>query len=633
MMSFREAKHPTESPLEYFERKTEIFRLWGEEHNDAQLIKKVMLTAPRHWEYILMTNYPTTLADFQQRLSAMAVPLCHDPFQPAPRSAPAAAPAQNPFRRGAFRRPMRASAHLIGQAPKLPTPSPRYERDDTVVSKGQTPAMRGMRPCAHCGSPHHWDNDCPKREKKSAKAHFASLSADELRAEADYLEDYEEYLHETGANSLEPVTEEFEALEVTDQSETPGNIPQVETEDLGGLPNLGGSAISQSLITSPISSTTQSSNSMPPPISLFKPVSTLKVSISTCLRTGSILPITTLKPKMPRPPGCAFLGCSAVIAQANALSIHSNPIEITVDTGSEITLISHDALSSMDLPPKVKQGQQVKLIEVTGSSSVTGYVNIPVFFNTDSGSIRLDLEAYVVKGMSTPFILGNDFADQFSISILRESDQTRLQFSEAKWCTSVKTSAVDPYTDVEGKSFKVRVHKSTPKSSKTTPMTRKINKSNKKKKRNTTDFKSEVRAAKNISIPPSHSILVPVDLDFKGHDFIYVEKVMRYNTNPENFYGSPDSIISSDRPFLHISNFSSEVVKVCKGDVLGITHNPSNWLDRASKYSPTQLEELEKHAQFVKSLSKNMETSSTPVEPDPKLSEPAVGGPKTAENL
>ncbi|KZT31560.1 hypothetical protein SISSUDRAFT_1028955, partial [Sistotremastrum suecicum HHB10207 ss-3] len=278
---------------------------------------------------------------------------------------------------------------------------------------------------------------------------------------------------------------------------------------------------------------------------------------------------------MPRPPGCAFLGCSAVIAQANALSIHSNPIEITIDSGSEITLISHDALSSMDLPPKVKQGQQVKLIEVTGSSTVTGYVNIPVFFNTDSGPIRLDMEAYVVKGMTTPFILGNDFADQFSISILRESDQT------------------------------LRVHKATPNYSKTTPMDRKINKTNKKNKKNkknTTDSRSEVRAAKNISIPPSHSILVPVDLDFKGHDFIYVEKVMRYNTNPENFYGSPDSIISSDRPFLHISNFSSEVVKVRKGDVLGITHNPSNWLDRASKYSPTQLEELEKHAQFVKSL-------------------------------
>jgi hypothetical protein len=42
----------------------------------------------------------------------------------------------------------------------------------------------------------------------------------------------------------------------------------------------------------------------------------------------------------------------------------------------------------------------------------------------------LKVEAYVVKGMTSPLILGNDFAEQFEISIIRSKGVTRLKFGD-----------------------------------------------------------------------------------------------------------------------------------------------------------------------------------------------------------
>lgn len=69
---------------------------------------------------------------------------------------------------------------------------PVFPRDDSVVSKGTTPEQAGKRPCLHCGSPKHWDNEC-KYSKKGARkirSYFSELGPEGFRAEADYQEAY-----------------------------------------------------------------------------------------------------------------------------------------------------------------------------------------------------------------------------------------------------------------------------------------------------------------------------------------------------------------------------------------------------------------------------------------------------------
>ena len=56
------------------------------------------------------------------------------------------------------------------------------------------------------------------------------------------------------------------------------------------------------------------------------------------------------------------------------------------------------------------------MIQVTGTSKISGFVTLPIYFDSDDRPVLIEVEAYVVKGMTTLVILGNDFADQYSIS-------------------------------------------------------------------------------------------------------------------------------------------------------------------------------------------------------------------------
>jgi hypothetical protein len=45
----------------------------------------------------------------------------------------------------------------------------------------------------------------------------------------------------------------------------------------------------------------------------------------------------------------------------------------------------------------------------------------------------MEIEAYIIKGMSTSLILGNDFADQYELLILRSEGQTFASARKVSW--------------------------------------------------------------------------------------------------------------------------------------------------------------------------------------------------------
>lgn len=120
-------------------------------------------------------------------------------------------------------------------------------------------------------------------------------------------------------------------------------------------------------------------------------------------------PLVELKKFMARPPGCSFLGSRATKTEAFLGGSPTNSVEVIIDSGSDITLISERALAGLSKTLKVKSGQKINLIQVTGTTSIDGYVTLDLFFDTPDGPVKLYVEAYVVKGMTTPFILGNNF--------------------------------------------------------------------------------------------------------------------------------------------------------------------------------------------------------------------------------
>ena len=94
--------------------------------------------------------------------------------------------------------------------------------------------------------------------------------------------------------------------------------------------------------------------------------------------------------------------------------------------------------------PKVCLGQRIKLIQVTGKAVITGYIILNLVFRTPKGPVQLNVEAYVVKGMLAEFILGNVFADQYSILVICDEGETTLKFGKSGRSVRVYNSLSTP---------------------------------------------------------------------------------------------------------------------------------------------------------------------------------------------
>ena len=203
---------------------------------------------------------------------------------------------------------------------------------------------------------------------------------------------------------------------------------------------------------------------------------------------------------MSRPAGCSFLGTKAVMAKAKLSNSEIHDTDIIIDSGSDIPLISSECLKNLVSKPKVKTGQKINLVQVTGSATINGYVDIPIYFTTSEGNVLLEVEAYVVKGMSTPFILGNDFADQYQLSIMRKEGHTKLILGESNREINADNSTSGGMYDLNGSTFKISVKKpSTGENFKQLLVRYKRKISEKRRRRARDPF---LRAAKDVVIPP-----------------------------------------------------------------------------------------------------------------------------------
>ncbi|KAJ3804521.1 hypothetical protein F5876DRAFT_53278 [Lentinula aff. lateritia] len=144
-------------------------------------------------------------------------------------------------------------------------------------------------------------------------------------------------------------------------------------------------------------------------------------------------------------------------------------------------------------------------------------------------------------------------------------------------------------------------------------------------------------------VPAESSTCIPIVAYFPENvSSLFVERCLRHNSNLDDVYGAADTLISRNKPFLHVANFSKRPVVVAEGEVLGKCHNPETWLDKAHRLSPSDRNSATAHAsviqylvraQMVRSeaqISSKAQRNATE-EDDPLAEEPLEGGPKTAE--
>jgi len=63
--------------------------------------------------------------------------------------------------------------------------------------------------------------------------------------------------------------------------------------------------------------------------------------------------------------------------------------------------------------------------------------------------------------MTTPFILGNDFADQYALSIIRGDDGTQLVFADTGRKVPVENSIRSTLLDEKGHAFQIKISRKT----------------------------------------------------------------------------------------------------------------------------------------------------------------------------
>ena len=184
------------------------------------------------------------------------------------------------------------------------------------------------------------------------------------------------------------------------------------------------------------------------------------------------------------------------------------------------------------------QWQWIKLIQVTGNATISGCISADLYSHTDKGLVKIYVEAYIVKGMSTLFILGNDFAHQYSISVVQREDRSWLEFGDCRRGIQVKGSTSSSFIEEYGHTFQIKyLQTSLGIASKKSTYQRN---QQFKQRRRSKSMDNNVRSTAKSLIPSHASATVPVALKFvSGLNYTYVRKVFSSNRNPDDRYMPP----------------------------------------------------------------------------------------------
>nr|GAT46647.1 predicted protein [Mycena chlorophos] len=596
--------------------------------DDSSIITEVMDAAPSSWNTVLNTESYDDLVQFQTAIRYHEDALLkldssdrdfRHPYATRDRTGQNGRGYNYPPNP-----PRTARVNLVGWSANLKAPA--FPRDDLTVSKKATPESKGAHPCRHCGSGKHWDDECKfaYQGKRMARANLVSAMDEDLDAQNEYDDLYYELEGDShGETSQQGFEEPLQTTEPLATRVDSNSEFLEENSALEGIPeSLDSTRVPEVAAGKPPSADSRpecTSLSVKPALNrntrrrLAREIRARNHHVVNSLEESERGPVVELRKHMARPPGSSFLGSSATETVATVNSLSADPIRVVIDSGSDITLISRKTLEELTDPPKIKAGHDVRLIQVTGKSSISGFVTLDLFFHTAEGPVKVNVDAYIVNGMTTPFILGNDFADQYSISILRDEGSTYLQFGSSERRLAVESSTSPSQIDEDGHTFQVRTaagatHLRGPRAS--------IHRRNQKHRRRQKgrSAKGEVIAAERVVILPETSIAVPVKAYFpKGCEALYVERQIRTNGNESDLYGAADTLISSEKPILHVANFSDKPVVIAPGQLLGRAHDPRKWLDRFGKYSAVQRSKIHAHAALLRTLVNDSVTSTSEV--------------------
>nr|GAT48031.1 TY3B-TY3B protein [Mycena chlorophos] len=260
-----------------------------------------------------------------------------------------------------------------------------------------------------------------------------------------------------------------------------------------------------------------------------------------------------------------------------------------------------------------------------------------MYMTSEQGqAIAFEVEAYMVREMRVPLLLGEDFQTAYEISVVRKGDgECTLVIGQSG--ATVSASSSQTYDlGFEVKHVNAVDSARLPEGTVPVPVapglrvgaSRRFKKADRKKKLD--DAKRHVTASIDVLLSPGSVHLVPVEGNFEGCDQWLVEKVL-ISTDDGNVLAAPSTLISTDAPKLPIANPTARPWFIRKGDIVGKLRDPAVYADKPK--TQTELEKMVASAEalerVIKATTEAYEGSGKPPAPAEEDGEEIWEGPKT----
>ncbi|KDQ28328.1 hypothetical protein PLEOSDRAFT_1104993 [Pleurotus ostreatus PC15] len=435
-MRFRQEGHSRESPLQFIQRRLKYSRFLNSDNddNDVGMVQRILRTQPSCWAIHLNTETCQTVVELIRKLKTMNEGLIADwersELARRSRTARASSSARRFYSRKSVAHNVEGNGSEASGDSRSPSPTqdafavdsrrpeetrnkwPKggswdgysFTRDD---SRSSDPPPRDT--CWICTSPRHVHRECP---------HFAKWESLRLAWLNKGGSDRRSSTRPRVARNAETNNDEDLSLLMVDPDKEPRLSPP-------SSPSFESSSPDDSL-----------NPSIPDPEEFednFESEVFLTESLVNYFRT-SRNSVASAKPPQPAagprliraikrrrfPEGRSSLGIKALHMPAHMGSLDAPQIVARLDSGADVTLMSEDFHSTLAEPPAIKEGIRMRLYQLTGSAQVLGYVRTKLLVPTVTGDVvAFDLEAYVVRGMRVPLLLGEDFQTAYELGVRR----------------------------------------------------------------------------------------------------------------------------------------------------------------------------------------------------------------------
>ncbi|KAI0825916.1 hypothetical protein BC629DRAFT_1257812, partial [Irpex lacteus] len=247
-----------------------------------------------------------------------------------------------------------------------------------------------------------------------------------------------------------------------------------------------------------------------------------------------------------KPSGSSAVGVSVLSIRGSINDVANPEVDLRLDSGADITLVSAEYFNSLERPPKLRQGRKMELWQLTDKSSkIEGYVELPLFVRSKSGdTVGLMAEAYVVPGMNVSILLGEDFHLAYELTVARH-----LEFG-----TTVRLAE-------SGLEFEAKGN-------------RRWRRSRAAKKQARTAV-----VAEDVRIPPHTCVNVAVNCSFEDSDVWLVEKAMVGDDRVVPLV-IPNVLIGRDYARVPVTNTTTRTRWLRKGETLADLRDPRAYFDQ-----------------------------------------------------